>query len=253
LRVTVGVLGIAFHPVVPQEDRLVLRDRACRASDRIEPAHRTANELGGTLLGCGGHRECPLLVVVRARGLVAAVRVPLAGRMLGTSPLWTEPRDAGPIRTITDIVQNQASNSRTAAPQSGSLRHPTGVCPRHPIRKHGLGSSPRAASRLASSGLASLHRAGCQRPLGNPVGWSCFSGLAATSFPRLVAACSPGGRGLGCQRDQPFSCEGLGDSDPGPDAWRGLGELQPGRGEPERCRPCRSRSLAGHLLLSEPV
>ena len=36
---------------------------------------------------------------------------------------------------------------------------------------------------------------GCQRPLGNPVGWSCFLWAGGHQFSRLVAACSPGGRG----------------------------------------------------------
>ena len=35
----------------------------------------------------------------------------------------------------------------------------------------------------------------CQRPLGNPVGWSCFLRAGGHQFSRLVAACSPGGRG----------------------------------------------------------
>jgi hypothetical protein len=35
----------------------------------------------------------------------------------------------------------------------------------------------------------------CQRPLGIPVGWSCFLRAGGHQFSRLVAACSPGGRG----------------------------------------------------------
>ena len=51
----------------------------------------------------------------------------------------------------------------------------------------------------------------CQRPLGNPVGWSCFLRAGGHQFSRLVAACSPGGRGLGGQRDHPLACQGLGE------------------------------------------
>jgi hypothetical protein len=52
----------------------------------------------------------------------------------------------------------------------------------------------------------------CQRPLGNPVGWPGFLRVGGHQFSRLVAACSPGGRGLGCQRDHPLAGEGLGEA-----------------------------------------
>jgi len=37
---------------------------------------------------------------------------------------------------------------------------------------------------------------GCQRPWGNPVGWSCFLRAGGHQFSRLVAACSAGGAGV---------------------------------------------------------
>ena len=43
--------------------------------DAIVASDRAGNELGGALLGRICHRECPVLVVVGARGLVAAVGV----------------------------------------------------------------------------------------------------------------------------------------------------------------------------------
>jgi hypothetical protein len=51
----------------------------------------------------------------------------------------------------------------------------------------------------------------CQRPLGNLAGRSGLLRVGGHQFSRLVAACSPGGRGLGCQRDHSLAGEGLGE------------------------------------------
>jgi hypothetical protein len=74
-RVRVGVLGVALDPVVAHEDGLVLPDGALRADDRVQLARRPADQLSGVLLRCLGDLQCLFGGVVRARGLVASVRV----------------------------------------------------------------------------------------------------------------------------------------------------------------------------------
>ena len=71
-------------------------------------------------------------------------------------------------------------------------------------------------TRLAYQPLARFpqdaeERAACQRSLGNLVGRVCFLRAGGHQFSRLVAACSPGGAGLGGQRDHPLAGEGLGE------------------------------------------
>jgi hypothetical protein len=49
----------------------------------------------------------------------------------------------------------------------------------------------------------------CQRPLGNPVGWSGLLRAGGHQFSRLVAACSPGGRGFRLPGGSPPCLRGL--------------------------------------------
>jgi hypothetical protein len=52
----------------------------------------------------------------------------------------------------------------------------------------------------------------CQRSSGNPGGRSCLLRAGGHQFSRLVATCSPGGAGLGCQGYHPLAGEGLGEA-----------------------------------------
>jgi hypothetical protein len=84
-------LGVPLDAVVAQENRHVLLDGAGRAQDRVEPARRPADQLGGALLGRAGDLQCPFLGVVGARGLVAAVdalvKAPVARSFGALAPL----------------------------------------------------------------------------------------------------------------------------------------------------------------------
>ncbi len=48
---------------------------------------------------------------------------------------------------------------------------------------------------LVCRDFAQLGQFVCQGPLGIPVGWPCLLRAGGHQFSRLVAACSPGGRG----------------------------------------------------------
>jgi hypothetical protein len=67
-------MHVSRGPGLPEEQRCVLLDRPCRADARIQPASRTASDLGGMPLGLLGDREGPLLGAEGASGPVAAVR-----------------------------------------------------------------------------------------------------------------------------------------------------------------------------------
>jgi hypothetical protein len=65
----------------------------------------------------------------------------------------------------------------------------------------------RVRSRLTNIDLAEAAGAVvvCQQPLGNPVGRSSLLRAGGHQNSGLVAACSPGGRWLGPQRDHPLA------------------------------------------------
>ena len=133
----------------------------------------------------------------------------VAGAGLNLRPLGYEQagRRPSPSNLLPDIAGDLGRSAAQSPPVSPvrSRLTPSWSQPRSQARAIAL---RRAEVSPADAGC----RAACQRPLGNPVGWSGLLRAGGHQFSRLVAACSPGGRGLGGQRDHSLSCEGLGEA-----------------------------------------
>ena len=129
--------------------------------------------------------EAVLLTLLVFAGVNVAWLLFSRRRHLATPPFSRAP---GRIRQARNTTPAQARASRAAEGDHGVLSPTQARSPRNATRSLAASGSQWPWQPMPAPGR-------CQRPLGNPVGWSCFLRAGGHQFSRLVAACSPGGRG----------------------------------------------------------